>query len=54
MVAALVVFAHRDVVDMPLLIGWFLGHVLVNVLRLLLIQAYGFGPALQGAASDLG
>ena len=40
-VAALVAFAHRDVVDVPLVVGWFLGHVVVNVLRLLLIQAYG-------------
>ncbi len=40
-VAALVAFAHQDVVNTPVVVGWFLGHVLVNVLRLLLIQAYG-------------
>ncbi len=41
LVAALVAFAHWDVVETPLVIGWFIGHILVNVFRLLLIQAYG-------------
>ncbi len=40
-VAALVAFAHWDVVETSLIVGWFIGHVLVNVFRLLLIQAYG-------------
>ncbi len=40
-VAGLVAFVHRDVLDGALVVGWFLGHMAVNVLRLLLVQAYG-------------
>ena len=53
-VAGLVAFVHRDVLDGALVGTWFLGHVAVNVVRLLLLQAYGSDLHTKASARSWG
>lgn len=54
LVAALTAFAHWNVVPRPVVVGWFLAHLVVNVSRLVLVLAYKAKPRIGEGAGRWG
>jgi len=54
LVAALMAFAHWDVIPKPVVAGWFLAHLVVNTIRLSLALAYKAKPRMGAEAGRWG